>query len=326
MIVIGGGPAGAAAAISGCREGAEVRLYEQSFFPRHKVCGEFLSPEAMLVFERLGLAGKFQELRPWAVREANVSIGRVTKKWKLAEPAFGLSRFALDQFLLEQARAAGAVVVRERADVTETPTVVARGRHQKARTGGRTFGFKAHFSGPVNDRIDLLFGRDMYVGINCVENGITNVCGLATEQMLRSFAFEPDELMAANPALAQRLAPLARVMDWIVTGPLVYGGSFRVPPDDGIYLAGDSLGFVDPFTGSGMLAAVTTGFLAGRSCARLRPAGEHLQDCRRLLRSQYLAANLFRALLRWGIADSLAWLLPGDELFRLTRPAVNQLI
>jgi flavin-dependent dehydrogenase len=42
--VVGGGPAGAMAAFAAMREGAPVRIFEKSAFPRHKVCGEFLSP------------------------------------------------------------------------------------------------------------------------------------------------------------------------------------------------------------------------------------------------------------------------------------------
>ena len=42
--VVGGGPAGVMAAFAAMREGAPARIFEKSAFPRHKVCGEFLSP------------------------------------------------------------------------------------------------------------------------------------------------------------------------------------------------------------------------------------------------------------------------------------------
>ena len=44
LIIIGGGPAGTSAAISAARSGASVLLFERGRFPRHKVCGEFVSP------------------------------------------------------------------------------------------------------------------------------------------------------------------------------------------------------------------------------------------------------------------------------------------
>ncbi len=326
MRVIGAGPAGSTAALSARREGAPVEICEKSVFPRHKVCGEFLSPEAALIFDRLGILPGFLALRPFAVRQANVSIGRAVKRWTLEEPAFGISRFTLDRFLLSSAQSAGATLVHSAVKPEGGPLVIASGRRDSAPAGHRLFGFKAHFTGPLDDRIDLLFDRDVYVGINCVENGATNVCALASEPLLRRYNFEPDALIAATPALAARIGPLTRSMPWLITGPLVYGGRFdaRTPPD--VYLAGDALGFVDPFTGSGMLGALSTGFLAGRSCAHGIASSSYLEECRRLLGAQYRNAALLRRLLAWGIAEKLAWLLPGRRLFQLTRPAVSQAI
>jgi hypothetical protein len=324
--VIGAGPAGATAAIAARREGADVQLFEKSAFPRHKVCGEFLSPDAALVFEKLGVLPAFLALQPFAVRGANVVIGRAAKRWKLDEPAFGISRFALDAFLADQACAAGSEIIRGNAVDLTGPVIIASGRRKSAPLGKRHFGFKAHFSGPAADSIDLFFDRDTYVGINCIENGATNVCGLATEELLRRFAFDPDALMAASPALSVRLRPLVRTMKWIITGPLVYGGEFDASPSENVYLAGDALGFVDPFTGSGMLGAITTGYLAGTACARGVPASEHLESCRSVLLSQYRAATLFRKLVAWGAAEYLTWLIPGKKLFQLTRPSVSRVL
>ncbi len=331
MRIIGAGPAGATAAISACREGAEVRLFEKTSFPRHKVCGEFLSPEVALVFERLGLQSSFLHLQPFAVRNAEVTIGRAVKRWKLDEPAYGISRFALDRFLFHQAGKSGAEVFRETAKAGgEGPVIVATGRQDQAPAGQRQFGFKAHYSGVTDDRIQLFFDRDMYVGINCVEGGSTNVCGLCSEQLLKRHNFQPDallaSLLAARPALKERLQPLTRKMEWLITGPLVYGGKFdaRTPPD--VYLAGDALGFVDPFTGSGMLGAITTGMLAGRFCAEGKPSSEYLAACRDVLGGQYRASALFRKLIDWGLADKLAWTLSGRRMFELTRPAVSKAI
>src|SRR5713226_2277551 len=47
LIVIGGGPAGTSAAITAARSGARVLLLERGRFPRHKVCGEFVSAESL---------------------------------------------------------------------------------------------------------------------------------------------------------------------------------------------------------------------------------------------------------------------------------------
>ncbi len=323
MRVIGAGPAGATAAIAALRHGASVRLFEKSTFPRHKVCGEFLSSDAAVIFERLGIFPAFLALQPWTVRGVHLSIGCATKRWVLNEPAFGISRFALDAFLARQACASGAELIRETASDFTGPVVIAGGRRKSSRTGQRHFGFKAHFDGPVSDSIDLYFDRAMYVGINCIEGGTTNVCGLAPEDLLRRFDFNPDALMAEMPALTERLQGFSRRMGWLITGPLVYAGDFDKNGPEDVYPAGDALGFIDPFTGSGMLGAITTGFLAGRACALQTPASQYRAACQKVLGTQYRAASIFRKLVVCGIAEKAAWLVPGSQLFQLTRPKVS---
>jgi len=53
--ILGGGPAGSAAALAALREGTQVRMVEKSKLPRHKVCGEFFSPEIGPELEKLGV-------------------------------------------------------------------------------------------------------------------------------------------------------------------------------------------------------------------------------------------------------------------------------
>ena len=60
----GGGPAGCSAAISALQEGVGVQIIERSHFPRHKVCGEFLSPGIERVLNEFGLWSEFEALRP----------------------------------------------------------------------------------------------------------------------------------------------------------------------------------------------------------------------------------------------------------------------
>jgi flavin-dependent dehydrogenase len=62
--VVGGGPAGVMAAFAAMREGAPVRIFEKSAFPRHKVCGEFLSPAILPLLRRAGCEAGFLQLRP----------------------------------------------------------------------------------------------------------------------------------------------------------------------------------------------------------------------------------------------------------------------
>jgi flavin-dependent dehydrogenase len=144
------------------------------------------------------------------------------------------------------------------------------------------------------------------------------VCGLAPESFLSRFGFEYDSVMTRSPALSDRLKPLQRVTQWFSTGPLQYGHAFE---DAGsAYPAGDALSFVDPFTGSGLLAAVRSGAMAGRAAATGQPVTEYLQQCRASLRQPFQVAGVLRRALEGGWAEKLAPLAPGRLLFALTRP------
>ena len=299
-----------------------MTLYEKSRFPRHKVCGEFLSAEVGGVIDALGLGPSFSSARPVRLASAILHIGNRRKRFSLPQPAYGLSRFALDDLLLREAVARGAdvktVAAKSGCEPEARDTVVASGRQASAHKGGRLFGFKAHFRGPADDVLEMFFFRNCYVGVSPVEGGAVNVCGLAPEELLRPSGFRPEALFSAE--LRARLDPLERTFEWLVTGPLVFRDSFRDHP--GVWLAGDALGFVDPFTGSGILAALMTGRMAGQAAARFLPAEQYTTMCRRMLARQYCVASTFRGLLRAGLAESLATLVPGSWLYRLTRPSL----
>ena len=318
--ILGGGPAGSAAALAALRRGSHVQVVEKSRFPRHKVCGEFLSPEIAPELERLGVWNAFLAEGPARVCRTALHFGRHTKTVRLADPAYGLSRFVFDRLLLDQAVAAGAEVINE---AQESPVIVATGRHNTRNTtpqqkGQRLFGFKAHFEGPVDEAVELFFFDRCYVGVSCIEAGKTNVCGLAPESFLSRSGFEYDSIVMQCPALADRLKPLHRLTQWFSTGPLQYGQAFANTGD--VYPAGDALSFVDPFTGSGLLAAVRSGAMAGKAAAIGQPVAEYLRDCRASLRRPFHVAGVLRRALEGGWAEKLAPFAPSRLLFALTRP------
>ena len=75
----GGGPAGCAAAIAALLEDAKVELIERSHFPRHKVCGEFLSPGVEGALTQLGLWSDFEALGPARIRRMRIRAGQTRK-------------------------------------------------------------------------------------------------------------------------------------------------------------------------------------------------------------------------------------------------------
>src|SRR5881296_3391584 len=117
VIIAGGGPAGASAAIHLAISGARVLLAEQKKFPRQKLCGEFISPECLLHFERLGVADRMLAANPTSLVET-VFYSRSGQKVSVPSAwfgaggaALGLSRAEMDERLLRRAGECGATVL-----------------------------------------------------------------------------------------------------------------------------------------------------------------------------------------------------------------------
>lgn len=111
IAVIGGGIAGSALAALLARSGREVLLLEQDAFPRHKLCGEFLSPQSQRLLEKIGCLREVLSLGP-----ARITHGRFYAPsgrdalFGLGGEALGLSRAALDETLFRHAGRCGAFV------------------------------------------------------------------------------------------------------------------------------------------------------------------------------------------------------------------------
>ncbi len=324
--IVGGGPSGAAAALTICAGGAQPVVYEKSPFPRHKVCGEFFSPEILPLLERIGVAQGFLAKRPARVNQVELHFARTNRKFPLPDPGYSLSRYTFDHFLLETAVSRGTELRRERAADLGSTALWAAGRSAVGVRGRRNFGFKAHFSGPYNDLVELYFFPGGYCGVSPVEEGLTNICGLATERTLCQHEFDIDRLLQSVCQLAERVRPLTRRTSWCMAGPLSFG-SASLPSGDTL-AAGDAACFIDPFTGSGLLAAVQTGIWAGEAILRAAQGSDwprccawYRRRCSAFYRRQLSATTMIRRALQLGWAEALAGVVPGWLLFRLTRPA-----
>ena len=116
MAIAGAGPAGTSAAIQLAMDGARVLLIEEKKFPRAKLCGEFISPECLTHFKRLGVVDQMTSAGGVSISKT-VFYSRkgnkvsVPSEWfKAGTSALGLSRSEMDHKLLERARSVGVVV------------------------------------------------------------------------------------------------------------------------------------------------------------------------------------------------------------------------
>ncbi len=308
VIIIGAGPAGSSTAILLAQNCQKVLLLEKSRFPREKLCGEFITPECLNVFERLGIRQRMFDAGAKTISRCRLFApdGRgldVPMKW-IADghpQAISLTRAAMDFVLLERAREVG-VEVREAFQVSarfrreagltfiegkaDGATVEqfashllidASGRNGVFSTrvrqsasrfdGSRIFGCKVHLRGVegLSDLAELFFFRDGYGGLSEVEGNRINLCFLTTETTLREAKGDRERLLdltlRSNPVARQRLQSAIFDGEWLGTGPVIYGRKRTIP---GVLTIGDAAAFIDPFTGSGILLALTSGELAAK--------------------------------------------------------------
>jgi len=255
--VVGGGVAGLALGLALRRANIPVTVYEAGDFPRHRVCGEFISGLDDRTRDALGLAPFLADAVPhrsvtYAVR------GRGLPPFELPTAAWGISRHTLDARLARAFEAAGGIL-RRRTRVPEGPApdgrVFAAGR---SRQGPFWVGLKVHARGlALGTDFEVHLGDRAYVGLSRVEDGAVNVCGL--------FAPRPGggggvplllaTLRAAGLGnLAERLeaSDLDAASFCTCAAPL---GDRRVGPADRLRL-GDACATIPPFTGNGLAMAL----------------------------------------------------------------------
>lgn len=233
VAIIGGGPAGTAAALETRQQGFSVALWERDRFPRDKVCGEFISPEALPLLQS-EIPGTL--VCGVDIRDAEfVSAHGVSRKFRLPRPALGLSRRSLDHALWKAAEAAGAKA-REGESIRKVrklnscdkeqgvwkiesaagsvqrakSLIVACGRwwaieglssparQPESQAPDNWIGAKAHFAGiSLRDRVEMYFFRGGYCGLAPVEDGARNVCCLVRREQIRKSGAKGMEDFAA---------------------------------------------------------------------------------------------------------------------------------
>lgn len=293
-IAIGAGLSGCSAAIQLAKLGYRVLLLEQSHYPVHKLCGEFLSVEVTAAFENLGILEQVHKVGAHPIHRAYLTTSSgASFRSPLPSTALGLSRYQLDLMLFERAKDLNVTCI-DNTKVTGVTGNLAEGfqvsttkgefsgrlvlgafgkRSSLDRTLNRKFiakrspwiAYKGHFTGiDIGDVIELHSFPNGYCGLSQIETGEINVCWIAHERVMK----EPNhrdlgipESLAKNPVLADRFAHMQRV------SPSLQGLSqisFAIKENfyNDICMIGDTAGMITPLCGDGMAMALRSAEIA----------------------------------------------------------------
>lgn len=330
ITIAGGGLAGLALGITLRRRDVPVVVHEAGSYPRHRVCGEFLSGHGQKVLKTLGVAdvldgGIIQRTTVWFYG------GRLIYSADLPYPARGISRFVLDDALRRKVESLGGVVF-ERSRLQPEPTEGRVWCGGRIPAKGDWIGLKCHVPGlSLAADLEMHLGSNGYVGLARVENGQVNVCGLfRCETSLRGRLLDylrrgglnemAERIEAAGPDEGSHVAVAGFRPGWQRELP-------------GVLAVGDACGMIPPFAGNGMSMAFEAAweagapladFAAGRldwgeTCAMVRQKLRR-RFSRRLLGAQifhpFLTARAGQALLA---AVSRLRILPFGLAFRVLR-------
>lgn len=289
MLIVGGGLAGAAFATRLADAGRDVVVIEREAGPHDKVCGEFLSCEALDHLDRLGLAPA--RLGAVPIDTIHLVGGHGAASRRLPFQAASLSRRMLDEMLLERAQAAGARVLRgagvarlESQDggwsARLTNGTIIQGRNAALACGKHDLRARSRPPGLQNDLIGMkthlrLSSRGAaaldrtvviglfeggYAGLEPIETGFANLCLVV--RRARFAALDRDwerlvrQMLEEVPAFGRILAagePLHDRPLTIAKIPYGYvGGAF----DDALWRLGDQAAVIPSFCGEGMSMAL----------------------------------------------------------------------
>lgn len=325
LAIVGGGPAGAAAAIAAraSRPDLDVLLIDRAAFPRDKACGDGLGPECVVALEQLGIAGVLGDLEPVHNVEVHAPDGGHVRG-VVPRPGWVKPRFDLDHRLHQAAVASGAEPIVHRVGElrpvdggVEIPGVCrarwvigADGANSRARraagwpAGSRQplgLAMRGYADGPSLDALYIRFVDEAwpaYAWAFPLGNGQCNV-GFGTFDRAKVSG------RAALVAAIERHLPEYEVDEATLRAHHLPLASIRPAlGSDVILLAGDAANLVHPLTGEGITYALVSGRLAGETVALAAtdPAVEPQRRYRaavnghlgRHLRHVRLAARLFR--------------------------------
>jgi menaquinone-9 beta-reductase len=311
ITIIGGGLAGLTLGIALRREGVPVTVWEAGDYPRHRVCGEFVSGRGLNILQQLDVIdGRARVARTIAF----YMRGRKILSRRLPREALCVSRYRLDALLAEKFRNEGGHL-RSRSRWTrpadDEGVVRASGRRPQTQTdGSRWYGLKAHATHvQLAADLEMHFDGDRYVGLCRLSDGRVNVCGLfRTRTVEQLHGREGTELN-------RRLSGAA----WDEESRCAVAG---LPPyprlaTDGACV-GDALTMPAPLTGNGMSMAFESAEIATRPLAAYANGAIGWRNAVKEMHREFQRA--FQSRLRWSSFLHRVLFYPRPEIWGFLAP------
>ena len=338
--IIGGGIAGLTLGLRLRRMGIPVELFESGSYPRHRVCGEYLSGRGHELLRTLLPATMLTQSGARSSRQLHLFRGnRALPLQDLPRPALCLSRYRLDELLVREfSSSGGRIHLQSRHPLSrDEGWVAATGRQPAVREEGwRWIGLKAHaLQVPMGNELEMHLTPHGYVGLCAVEENRVNVCGLfRTREAVPKLSEQWREWLGGSPgsALFERLRNARWDESSFSTVSALSLLPRRAKEQEGVRV-GDALTMIPPLTGNGMSMAVEGAFLAAEPLRDWSSGIINWQECaqkislsldRRFSCRLQWARRLQQAVLHpWGqpVAWNLSLLFPflPSLLFRQTR-------
>jgi flavin-dependent dehydrogenase len=267
ITIIGGGLAGLTLGIGLRRRATPVTIWESGHYPRHRVCGEFISGQGVEVLKQLSLLRAFEDAGAISANTVTFFSSQERSPVRaLSEPAICLSRFAMDALLARKFQEYGGDLrIGERRSQNGEGVVRASGRRSQATENGwRWLGLKVHARNvPLEADLEMHVVPNGYVGLCRLNEGI-NICGLFRRRA-RASSFSSDwKALLCGPhdsALNRRLAHA----DFDENSFCSVAGLVLNPQracEEAECRIGDALTMIPPLTGNGMSMAFESAGIA----------------------------------------------------------------
>ncbi len=293
IIIIGGGLAGLISGIHLMKNGFSVIIFEKNDFPKHKVCGEYISNEVIPYLNYLGL--NINALKPKNIDSLSFSlVSGNTINTKLPLGGFGVSRYKLDNYLYTKAIDLGCKIIQEnvesinfkdeifnvKTDSNEYQSKIVLGAFGKRsnldvnlnrpfiQKKSNWLGVKAHYKVDFEDNlVGLHHFKGGYCGVSKVENNNVNICYLANYNSFKkhkSIEEFQEKIVCENP----NLRTIFKNAEIQFEKPLTISQiSFdkKKCVENHILMIGDTAGLIHPLCGNGMAMAIHSAKLASES-------------------------------------------------------------